>query len=76
MNRSIILYCSIVHCNSNIQKYNRNNTHIVKKFFKLIKDNINLSLYDLSNKIVRSVRDFEERNLFDDITLLIFKRNV
>ncbi|HJO93922.1 MAG TPA: SpoIIE family protein phosphatase [Victivallales bacterium] len=46
-----------------------------KKLYKLLKKNRSLKPSELSNAIIKDVKDFEERNRFDDITVLIFKRN-
>lgn len=50
-------------------EFGENNLH------DLIKANINLKIDKLTEKIVSSVRSYEEGELFDDITLLVFKRN-
>ena len=46
-----------------------------ERLYKLLKKNRSLKPSELSNAIIKDVKDFEERNRFDDITVLIFKRN-
>jgi serine phosphatase RsbU (regulator of sigma subunit) len=45
-----------------------------KRLGKLILENINLSLDNLCDLIIKDVTDFEGENRFDDITLLAMKR--
>ena len=45
-----------------------------KQFVNSLKDNIKLSADDLCRIVIKKVEDFEHGKLFDDITLLIFKR--
>ncbi|HJO92652.1 MAG TPA: SpoIIE family protein phosphatase [Victivallales bacterium] len=46
------------------------------ELFNIISANINQSVYELSNSIVGTIRKFEEGNLFDDLTLLVLRRNI
>ena len=44
------------------------------RLYKIIKDNKYKTIDDLGNAVLSKVNQFEEKNQFDDITILIFKR--